>query len=93
MREMLHNTHAAMSVSALAPRYTPTSPLLIECAYSARGAASTYLQGSGDRKLPTDNLLDMESFHIGSTARLAQSAERKAFNLVVVGASPTVGEI
>ena len=25
------------------------------------------------------------------TARLAQSAERKAFNLVVVGSSPTVG--
>ena len=26
-----------------------------------------------------------------STARLAQSAERKALNLVVVGSSPTVG--
>ena len=26
------------------------------------------------------------------TARLAQSAERKALNLVVVGSSPTVGE-
>ena len=28
-----------------------------------------------------------------STARLAQSAERKALNLVVVGSSPTVGEL
>ena len=28
---------------------------------------------------------------IGATARLAQSAERKAPNLVVVGSSPTVG--
>ena len=28
---------------------------------------------------------------IASTARLAQSAERKALNLVVVGSSPTVG--
>ena len=28
-----------------------------------------------------------------STARLAQSAERKALNLVVVGSSPTVGAI
>ena len=28
---------------------------------------------------------------IGGTARLAQSAERKALNLVVVGSSPTVG--
>ena len=27
-----------------------------------------------------------------STARLAQSAERKALNLVVVGSSPTVGD-
>ena len=26
-----------------------------------------------------------------ATARLAQSAERKAFNLVVVGSSPAVG--
>ena len=30
-------------------------------------------------------------FQIGLTARLAQSAERKALNLVVVGSSPTVG--
>ena len=28
---------------------------------------------------------------VGSMARLAQSAERKALNLVVVGSSPTVG--
>ena len=28
---------------------------------------------------------------LGSTARLAQSVERKALNLVVVGSSPTVG--
>ena len=27
------------------------------------------------------------------TARLAQSAERKALNLVVVGSSPTMGEL
>ena len=27
------------------------------------------------------------------TARLAQSAERKALNLVVVGSSPTVGDL
>ena len=33
----------------------------------------------------------MNSETIGSTARLAQSAERKALNLVVVGSSPTVG--
>ena len=29
--------------------------------------------------------------HARSQARLAQSAERKALNLVVVGSSPTVG--
>ena len=28
-----------------------------------------------------------------SSARLAQSVERKALNLVVVGSSPTVGEM
>ena len=37
----------------------------------------------------------LNAYHpvIGSTARLAQSAQRKALNLVVVGLSPTVGEI
>ena len=29
---------------------------------------------------------------VGSNARLAQSVERKALNLVVVGSSPTVGD-
>ena len=33
----------------------------------------------------------MNSETVGGTARLAQSAERKALNLVVVGSSPTVG--
>ena len=31
-------------------------------------------------------------FHLPASARLAQSAERKALNLVVVGSSPTVGD-
>ena len=30
-------------------------------------------------------------FHLPASARLAQSAERKALNLVVVGSSPMVG--
>ena len=30
---------------------------------------------------------------MAATARLAQPAERKALNFVVVGSSPTVGEI
>ena len=30
-------------------------------------------------------------FHLPASARLAQSAERKALNLVVVSSSPTVG--
>jgi hypothetical protein len=34
---------------------------------------------------------DIASFFASSLARLAQSAERKALNLVVVGSSPTVG--
>ena len=32
-------------------------------------------------------------WRIGCTARLAQLVERKALNLVVVGSSPTVGEV
>ena len=35
----------------------------------------------------------MVAFFSLSAARLAQSAERKALNLVVVGSSPTVGAI
>ena len=31
-------------------------------------------------------------FHLPASARLAQSAERKALNLVVVGSSPMVGD-
>ena len=33
------------------------------------------------------------AFHLPASARLAQSAERKALNLVVVGSSPTVGAV
>ena len=32
-------------------------------------------------------------FHLPASGRLAQSAERKALNLVVVGSSPTVGAV
>ena len=32
-------------------------------------------------------------FRLPASARLAQSAERKALNLVVVGSSPTVGAV
>ena len=31
--------------------------------------------------------------HLLTSARLAQSAERKALNLVAVGSSPTVGDL
>ena len=36
-------------------------------------------------------VLGIVHVHCLSTARLAQSVERKALNLVVVGSSPTVG--
>ena len=36
-------------------------------------------------------LLNVHVFKATASARLAQSAERKALNLVVVGSSPTVG--
>ena len=38
-------------------------------------------------------LLNVHVFKVTASARLAQSAERKALNLVVVGSSPTVGEL
>ena len=37
--------------------------------------------------------VDVAVLVISSEARLAQSAERKALNIVVVGSSPTVGAI
>ena len=37
--------------------------------------------------------VDVAVLVISSEARLAQSAERKALNLVVVGSSPTVGAL
>ena len=42
-----------------------------------------------------ENPIVLDSFMVmsESTARLAQSAERKALNLVVVGSSPTVGDL
>ena len=36
-------------------------------------------------------IIDRDKFSARVIARLAQSAERKALNLVVVGSSPTVG--
>jgi hypothetical protein len=41
----------------------------------------------------TDDERRMHLRTMSATARLAQSAERKALNLVVVGSSPTVGAI
>ena len=38
-------------------------------------------------------LLNVHVFKVTASARLAQSAERKALNIVVVGSSPTVGEL
>ena len=39
------------------------------------------------------DLAEAAQENFNARARLAQSAERKAFNLVVVGSSPTVGEL
>ena len=42
-------------------------------------------------KCPSETQLAAVPMKLCSKARLAQSAERKALNLVVVGSSPTVG--
>ena len=42
-------------------------------------------------RLYEDNLIEVTNGTAEDEARLAQSAERKAFNLVVVGSSPREG--
>ena len=58
-------------------------------------AAFISIDAAGQRLLPSvcKSWLksDATSQSLISTARLAQSAERKSLNLVVVGLSPTVG--
>ena len=43
------------------------------------------------RALAPTSVYSARPFHHHNAARLAQSVERKALNLVVVGSSPTVG--
>ena len=45
------------------------------------------------RRIATEMCFWQAARTLKSTARLAQSAERKALNLVVVGSSPTVGDL
>ena len=45
----------------------------------------------GNLEVEQANIVHTYGFLQASTARLAQSVERKALNLVVVGLSPTVG--
>ena len=52
--------------------------------------ACTFANASCQQMMTLDCLRDNKERAVG-TARLAQSAERKALNLVVVGLSPTVG--
>ena len=55
-----------------------------------RGAEERQRKDSEGIQLLTTHSLKANCY---STARLAQSAERKALNLVVVGSSPTVGAL
>ena len=54
---------------------------------------SQTLQASSNQAMfaPTFFQFKAPMFQLKASARLAQSAERKALNLVVVGSSPTVG--
>ena len=52
--------------------------------------ASTFAKASCQQVMTLDCFTDNKERAVG-TARLAQSAERKALNLVVVGSSPRVG--
>ena len=52
--------------------------------------ASTFTSASCQQVMTLDCFTDNKERAVG-TARLAQSAERKALDLVVVGSSPTAG--
>ena len=57
-----------------------------------RGNCSLHLPGPTWLLMPQRSLMPQRTaISFSSAARLAQSAERKALNLVVVGSSPTVG--
>jgi hypothetical protein len=61
--------------------------------HDALVASATTKKGSASHQVRTQLVLMTRKMKISrsTTARLAQSAERKALNLVVVGSSPTVG--
>ena len=61
---------------------TPGSGSDVVDSTASAGFCATSARTAGSWKAELD---------LGSTARLAQSVERKALNLVVVGSSPTVG--
>ena len=61
---------------------TPGSASNVVDSTASAGFCATSARAAGSGKAELD---------LGSTARLAQSVERKALNLVVVGSSPTVG--
>ena len=54
---------------------------------------STLLRRTNRNRPKGEDRRRKHTFQEGPQARLAQSAERKALNLVVVGSSPTVGVI
>ena len=58
--------------------------------FSARSARTNW-GGQGVCVTGGDDISEMTCGHLSFQARLAQPAERKALNLVVVGSSPTVG--
>ena len=82
------------------PGYTASS---LQAGYSSVGRASDcrllqqsdgpwFDSGWPDFENTTDlRTSDPKNTDLAATARLAQSVERKALNLVVVGSSPTVG--
>ena len=67
------------------------APTRVALALHAAGRSTPFLGNkTQDAAIRAQPLLPIRAF---ATARLAQPAERKALNLVVVGSSPTVGAL
>ena len=78
-----------MEARSFAASISLNSAALARAGLEMAEAVPMMMMGSSAGK--ASELFDIASFFASSLARLAQSAERKALNLVVVGSSPTVG--
>ena len=82
---LAQGTSWAVAATAQRPNHQPMRTVFYQCSCCRRALNEHFL------KCPSETRLGAVPLKLCSKARLAQSAERKALNLVVVGSSPTVG--